>query len=191
MHPKNHVTRISWHLPIQGSTLVRDFIEDRLSFADAHAAWYRRKKRFSQSLSKSLRILSLIFVVSGGIFPVIAQMENLLPVQAGYVLLALSGACLLFDRVLGISTGWARYMTAALELEALAEAFRAEALLIEVKNDETAHLALMELCRQFTENVNRVVLSETTKWVHDFSSGREELGRMTPLLAGMTERKKG
>lgn len=169
-----------WALPAEGTTLVRDFVADRLAFARAHASWYRRKKRRVQNLSKVTRFTAISFLVLGGIMPLLDQAGISVAPNAGYVLLAIGGACLLADRIFGISAGWARYMVAAIDIEALAEAFRASVVATESAEGQNADAAIMKLCSTFTHDICAIVSSETKVWVQEFNNGREELHQMVP-----------
>jgi len=167
-----------WALPAEGRALTRDFVEDRLAFARGHANWYRRKKRSAQFTSKALRLTSIGLLTLGGIVPLLSQAGVIVKSEAGYILLALGGACLLADRIFGISAGWARYMVAAMDIEGLAENFRASVVEIESKASTDGPDAIMRLCAEFTENIVTIVCSETGMWVKEFSNGRDELTRI-------------
>lgn len=168
-----------WALPIAGASLPRDFVSDRLAFARGHANWYRRKKRGLQFISKTLRLFAIAFITAGGIVPLLAQTGLPVPAEFGYVLLALGGACLLADRIFGVSSGWARYMVAAMDIEGLAEVFRARAVELESGSSPDCADLIMSLCKDFTVSINEVISAETDVWVKDFSNSRDELARLS------------
>lgn len=169
----------TWTLPVGGPTLVRDFVADRLAFARGHAMWYRRKKIRVQFLSKALRSAAIGFLATGGLVPLLAQVGVPVAPSVGYILLAIGGSCLLADRIFGVSAAWARYMVAAIDIEALSEAFRASVVAAESSANEDSRAAIIQLCRDFTDNVCIIVNSETKIWVQEFNNSRDELNKLT------------
>lgn len=168
----------SWILPSEGPALPRDFVADRLNFARRHADWYRRKKRGVQIVSKTLRFAAIIFLTVGGMIPLIAQTGLPVHLEYGYISFLLGGTCLLSDRIFGISTGWARYMVAALDIEALVENFRAQVVEIECKEHSGSGAVIVDLCRTFTENINIIIGAETNAWLQELSNSNEELSKI-------------
>lgn len=159
--------------------LVRSFVADRLTFARTHAAWYRRKKKTVQILSKALRLTAIGFLTMGGIAPLLAQADLPVGLHTGYILLAIGGSCLLADRIFGVSAAWARYMVAAIDIEALSETFRASVVATESSGEEDKRIVIMQLCREFTDGICTIVSSETKVWVQEFDNSRNELDRIS------------
>ncbi|WP_187829412.1 SLATT domain-containing protein [Labrys sp. KNU-23] len=174
----DHAPADLWTLPVEGPTLVRDFVADRLAFARTHSEWYRRKKKTVQIFSKALRLAAIGLLAVGGVVPLMAQVDIPIAPNAGYILLAIGGSCLLADRIFGVSAAWARYMVAAIDIETLSETFRASVVATESSAGEDRRLAIMQLCKSFTDDICAIVSSETKVWVQEFDNARDELGRM-------------
>lgn len=92
--------------------------------------WYLRKKRWPSLLSRLLRALAILFAVLGGLAPLLSSDNKetaCLLYNAdrwGYILIALAGAFMLFDRYFGFSASWMRYMTAQMALQRNLEKFQ-------------------------------------------------------------------
>jgi hypothetical protein len=97
----------------------------------------------------------------------------------GYVLLALGGALLLADRIFGISSGWARFMVAAVDIEAKAEVFRVKIISAAYQAKPSSNDNILQLCLEFTELISACIVGETKTWVSEFNQGRDELGKLT------------
>ena len=181
IHHYNRPVIDLWNLPYNGTINVHDFVEDRLNFARRHANWYRCKKRRIQFISKLLRLMAILLVIAGGIIPLLAHTNFPVPTQAGYILLALGGGCVLTDRIFGVSAGWVRYMIAAINIEAQAEIFRANIVEIEIKKNSEKEAIIIQKCNELTENIIQIVKLETEAWVQEFSNGRNELSRIAAI----------
>jgi hypothetical protein len=101
--------------------------------------WYRRKKPAKRWVSVGLRVISLGFLILGGLAPFVPPSlqayfdgtDSVLllafgsePAKVGYLLLALGGGLYMFDKMFGMSSGWMRFMFAELELTARRNQFR-------------------------------------------------------------------
>jgi hypothetical protein len=108
------------------NTLAQE-VEQRITEA---IDWYLRKKRWPSRASRLLRFLAIVLAVLGGLAPLVSggnDTTSCLLVNAdrwGYILIALAGACLLFDRFFGFSASWMRYMTAQMALQRSLEEFQ-------------------------------------------------------------------
>lgn len=147
--------------------VLNKLFKERIEFSNRHADWYRRKKRSRQRVSLSIRLIGVVLLVAGGIWPQIVAIKRDLPPQAGYILLAFSAGLFLVDRVFGASSNWQRYIVAALEIEAKREIFtvRWNQLQAIEPSQELLTQKSFVLALEFTEQVEGIVLNETNSWV--------------------------
>ena len=172
---------------------VEASLETLYGYVEAEAVrqinWYYRKKKLKAFMSRNLRLAAILLTGAGGLIPIIGAFFNTdqkpgpLPIplgQLGYVLLALAGGLVLFDRYFGFSTGWMRYITAALKLERSLGEFRLEWARLNAQrtgNPPTPEQAeeLIQLCCRFSSYVRTQVEQETYDWVREFNSNLSQL----------------
>lgn len=147
-------------------------------------SWYRTKKKSKQFTSLFLRCLAIIFAILGGLCPLIggsafgAELS-----KVGYVLLAVSGGFLLFDKLFGTSAAWMRFMTAAQDLEAELDMMRIRWASISAEPESNASEASatkkkLEALSQFVEKIHLIIGQETGAWVREFRSSIAELEKL-------------
>lgn len=151
--------------------------QDRVAFADKHAQWYRRKKRSRQILAIGLRTVATVLVVAGGLCPIAAQAGIKGVEKWGYVLIGLAGGIFLFDKSLGFSAAWLRYMLAASRIEAELESFKLRwAGLDDAGRGNDQRAKRIALAEAFTRTVSEVVLEETKSWQREYVSTAPRAG---------------
>lgn len=164
---------------VLGGDINREAVaNDRLTFAAETVRWYRRKKRTKRRLSNIARVLATVLLVVGGAIPLISPLISTVDARWGYPALAGSAGFLLIDRAFGWSRDWARYMLAATRIEAAAELYRIGALnLLDVQqSDDTV---FVELSKDFTSVVNKIVEKETADWDKEHVLALGELEKLT------------
>jgi hypothetical protein len=152
------------------STPLDEIYAGRVAFAESYASWYRHKKRSRQLIAIVLRMLATVLVVAGGLCPIAAQAGVPGLEKWGYVLIGLAGGIFLFDKSLGYSAAWLRYMMAASRIEAEIEGFKLRwiALTGRPENSGKRHQQALALAESFTKAVSGIVLDETRTWQRDF-----------------------
>lgn len=155
--------------------------------------WYDRKRRPKRILSQWLLGISVLLGGIGILCPLIesACKECRIPffdcsvsfLHLGYIVIALAGIIILFDRVYGLSTGWMRFMETQMKLEQYLKEFcldwaRAVAVKVpEEKMDEHQQELLSQL-RDFTHRVAELVMNETIAWKLEFRQNLSEIDKM-------------
>ena len=107
----------------------------------------------------------------------------------GYILIALAGAFLLFDRYFGFSTSWMRYMTAQMALQKALERFQLSWAVwrIAVKNQKPTddqHNSGIALLNNFQQQTAELIEKEFQIWVTQFQE------QLTALQAAIDKDRK-
>ncbi|MEY9871082.1 hypothetical protein ABH931_000536 [Streptacidiphilus sp. MAP12-33] len=146
--------------------------------------WYHRDRRWKRRGARFLRVFAALFGVGGAVLPLVALTGTWKPGQDwGYVLLLLSGCCLVADRVFGLTSGWMRDISTAQALQRRLEAFQfdwASECVREVlgPTEGTAGEAAercLGVLRRFCEDVSDMVRTETSEWMLEFRASMTQL----------------
>lgn len=102
----------------------------------------------------------------------------------GFVLLALGGGAVLFDRSFGFSASWTRYVRAALALERALSAAQAlwikTYIAVDPGSPTTADLdALLQIITELREETTEILEGEAVAWAGYLTESLEELTRST------------
>ena len=157
--------------------------------AERAIRWYYAKRTVKRRLGSGLRITAIVMGGLGTVVPVIAGISGFswLAAAWGSVLAALAGICIALDRLLGASTGWARYVTTALRLGHMLEDFELAWTSRRVCSpDGLTEDELQEAvaaCQAFSRAVHAAVEAETQSWAREFGSALRDLERMAPAAA--------
>jgi hypothetical protein len=176
---------------------LRQYVETE---AQKQIAWYYAKKARKARMSVTLRFISIVLFVFGGLVPIIkatlpASATATLPFdfgQAGYLLIGIAAGCIGLDRYFGYSTGWIRYITTAMAIEKSLEEYRLEWTQHTAKARGTPPTAeqleeLIQTCAKFSLTFKSHVEQETKAWVTEFQSNLTQLEKS--LQAGAEEAK--
>jgi hypothetical protein len=185
----DEILHLSWKEPdIAGSILLlRQYVE---SEAQRQIDWYFRKMKVKSQASTALRFVAIALFVAGGLVPILKgtltpDTVRKLPFdfgETGYLLLGIAAGCLALDRFFGYSTGWIRYITAALAIEKSLEEFRMEwaRTLAKLRGGAPNEAQLDQLiltCETFSVAIRGQVEQETKAWVAEFESSLSQLER--------------
>src|SRR4051794_31207936 len=131
--PPIDLSKLSWKDADAEASLavLNQYVVDQ---AQKQIEWYWTKKTAKVQMSMSLRFLAIVLVVFGGLVPIL---KAVLPAtliarfpfdfgQCGYLLIGVAAGCAGLDRFFGYSTGWIRYVAAAMAMEKSLEEFRFE-----------------------------------------------------------------
>jgi hypothetical protein len=174
-------------------------LESLRSWTEQQAAetinWYLRDKQFKRWGSRLLRAAAVVFAVTGGMVPLIADESD---IRTGYVLLALAAGCVGFDHFFGLSAGWMRDITTAQALQGQLSRFQVawatwQAAYAGIHTpDEPAAPGVapaLVLLDGLIADVVALTSHETAQWVDEFSASMASLRRQTvppgtPVLGG-------
>ena len=137
--------------------------------------WYQSARKKRRVAAQGLRFLAALLIVGGTLVPVLKPLyPDDVPAEVGYVLIVASGACLLINRAMGLSSGWIRYIRTSFILEKDLDAFQldwAKALADMGGRPETPKQVddLLDKLRSFVAKVNRVLLNEMDTWADQFN----------------------
>lgn len=157
--------------------------------------WYLQHKVWPCRLSRLLRALAILAGVLGGLAPLLGGASvsgefagdkwSLYANQSGYILIALAGAALLFDRYFGFSSSWMRYMTAQRALQRALENFQLSWAIwrLQVKDagpDDEQQAAAIALLTAFQKMISELVDQEFQAWVAQF---KQELAQLQAAVS--------
>lgn len=144
--------------------------------------WYLWKKTVKSRWSRILRAGAIILAVGGGVVPLVhAARPSLIAAEWGYVVLAVSAGCVLFDRYFGFTSSWMRYMRAQARLHrvlVLAQADWATASL-RAKDGQAVEDVLIPIIREFIRDIAETVEGETDEWAIELTNQSEQLHNRT------------
>lgn len=132
---------------------------------DSAISWYITKKNRRRRLARMLRTTAILFSLVGISIPIIEPLVAQLDIRWGYLLFGFAGATILVDNTFGISTGWSRYVPAALELAELKRKLELEALKLDTL--ESTEESRWELLERGCELYWKIIQEETEQWLKD------------------------
>lgn len=168
---------------------VRADIDGALAEIHSHATlmaqemkeWYWNARSAKKRYSLFLKGVSVLLFAGGAILPYLSSVfasdhSRLTATQIGVVALVVAGLLQALDRVLGLSSGWVRYVTTVLTMESSCRVFELnwKSHLLKcrgVLTEEDKHI-LFELAKRFEEELLALQRAETDKWVVEFNSSQ-------------------
>lgn len=164
---------LSWDDPAQAYESTKTLYRTARDKALENVQWYMAKRAGRRRAAQLLRFLAAVLAAGGVLIPVVALVLPQVPSPLGYVLLVASGACLLVNRALGVSSGWLRYMTTAFEITTRLDQFQLEWTQAQAKlaGRVPAQGEIMELLDKiggFIGELDRIVEDETRTWAAQF-----------------------
>lgn len=146
--------------------------------------WYLWKKTIKSRWSRILRATAIVLAVAGGVVPLVhAARPSAIAAEWGFVVLALSAGCVLFDRYFGFTSSWMRYMRAQARLHRvllLAQADWATASL-RAQDGQAAEDLLIPIIRGLIEDIAETVEVETDEWAAELTNQSEQLHDRTGI----------
>jgi len=155
--------------------------------------WYWNSIETKRSCSFAVRFASYVFLVLGGVLPVVAGLSSdpatrLLFTQVGVTALALAGLLQAGDRIFGWSSGWMRYVTTVMAMESATRKFELDwsSYLISRTDplSDSDKQPLFDLAKQLEEAIAKLQTDETDKWVTEFNSSQ---GLLSDLIKSQRE----
>lgn len=148
--------------------------------------WYWNNAKKKSLWARNLRMIAIFATAIGGIFPVISQIildangaPRFSPAWAS-VVLAIGGTCLALDRFYGFSSGWVRFMTTALNIQAWSKEFQFEwqqqrATLQGQQPTLEQAQEMIARCSTYSTRISNAVSEETKQWVQEFQESLKAL----------------
>jgi hypothetical protein len=144
------------------------------------ADWYLNDRIRKRRGARALRIAASVLAVAGAALPLI-QLAGAVDSVATWGFLGLlgAGACVCFDRVLGLTAGWMRDVATAQAVQRRLEALRfdwaSESVREVLGPTEGTAAEAAERClgilRRFCDDISDLVRMETSDWMVDFGAG--------------------
>jgi hypothetical protein len=158
-----------------------------VTHAEDRIAWYDRAARGYSIRARLIRRVALTLFILGTLAPIVAtllvRLGNLgyerdlaeLPfAEAGYVLLAIAAALVIFDQFFGYSSSWMRFRQSQAKLEVMLADLRFSWAALVVARDPDAESAQRNKCsallHDFVVGVERLAEAETREWANNFRS---------------------
>ncbi|MFC5287624.1 SLATT domain-containing protein [Actinokineospora guangxiensis] len=171
------------HPPISRSapdTTHRERLESLFRWAEERTQrtidWYLWRKTSRSRLSKACRAAAILLGVAGAALPLVHSAYPPGPApEWGFVLLALSGGCVLADRLFGFSSSWTRFMRTQAALQAELAVAQARFLGWSGAQGDTEAVTpesaadLIAITQELIEKTSAVVLQETATWADDLT----------------------
>lgn len=187
---------------------LRSHMEQLCSWAERQAsgavAWYYKRKEPKRRGSRGLRLGAILFLSVGALIPLLVAAGLLDRVpgpssvgSVGYVAFGLGAACIAIDKLFGLSSGWMRFVSAAMAIEKEIVSFRFDRIAFLATNrqlplNEARFLEMLGLVKRFRHAVLDVVANETDEWILEFKSNFARLeaqltrAREAPVVAGVS-----
>ncbi|NUO50315.1 MAG: SLATT domain-containing protein [Polyangiaceae bacterium] len=165
---------------------LKESAEER---AQAAIGWYLQRKVRSAFWSRMLRVMAISFVAIGGLAPLTHSLVTAIGSKtdvpwlntSGYVAFGLAGAAMAFDRYLGVSSTWMRFMGAALQLQRTLVTFQSDWTILTMRLESSPTKKsveeLAERARRLTEDVESIIELETKDWMAEFRGALSDLNR--------------
>jgi hypothetical protein len=196
------------YLAAASANSVKRLFDSAIVHAQDRLDWYDKKANQLSRSAKTLRLLSILCFAIGTAMPVLMALVIKWPTgapptpattaaaaiefrtwpltEAGYVLLALAGALVIFDQFFDLSGSWIRYRQAQARLEVQVADLRYQwaSLLAECGGvmPEGANAAkFVNLLRDFIVRVELTAETETTEWATQFRSRIQAFDRNPDL----------
>ena len=143
-------------------------------------AWYLGHKRSKSRCSRSIQFLAVTLTAAAAIAPLVQPILGIpLSPFSPTLLVGLAAALLGLDKAFGFSSGWARYVMAAANLQKSLEEFRMDwAVMIAKACPAPAPEqieALLHRAKEFRVNVQGIVIQETKDWVAEFQNNLAQM----------------
>lgn len=160
---------------------------------DCHSvlAWYGRAKRSKQWMAIVLRWVALVSVAAGGVAPMLLELlPESLDIRAGWasIVFGLAAAALAVDRYLGFSSGWMRYVTVMMKVNALVQRYE---ILVERERvkwgagEPTGEQVgvLLDASQNCLTELHQLVQDETNLWMTEFRETGNQLSELARTRA--------
>jgi cell division protein FtsB len=180
-----------------------------VTHAEDRIAWYdRAARRYSRS-ARLIRRGCLTLFILGTLAPIVAtllarlgphlgyerDLAQLPFAEAGYVLLAIAGALVIFDQFFGYSSSWIRFRQSQAKLEVMLADLRFSWVALISAQDPDAESIQRTKCsvllHDFIVTVERLAEAETREWATNFRSQIDAFDQSPQLSVKTMEVRRG
>lgn len=160
---------------------LREYAENQVRRA---IRWYYERKEIKARWSWGLRFFTVLFSGIGALCPITEAVWptiwGVAPSKLGYIFIASAAIFVAFDRFTGSSSGWMRYIAAAIKLETLLEQFRLQWVRLNAERgdnplDTTSVKPFLDQIEAFSTAARAEVEKETQAWISEFQSNLGQL----------------
>jgi hypothetical protein len=150
--------------------------------------WYLDRKRSKKLWAQALRVVAILATALAGLVPLLSEQLKWLPAIWGSAALIIAGTALGLDRFFGFSSAWMRFLTTEMEIRHALHRFlfdweAKQAKLAGATPDEEMAQAMVQGCRGFIEEVNRILRDEMEEWVYEFRQNLAEIDKAAKAQA--------
>ncbi|WP_126971730.1 SLATT domain-containing protein [Gynurincola endophyticus] len=175
----NYEPIVDWNASLAKDKLI-ELYNDVQHIVDYNILWYQNSLEKKSWWARWLRGMAIAFFVLTTIAPYLATIddENIYILYGGYILAAVAAGLLLFDRFLGLSNSWIRYMITGMELQKNRNEFvkKWQVLLFEnTPLTKRRFAVLIDALILYQGNCNEIVQSETKAWGREYQESMKEL----------------
>lgn len=149
--------------------------------------WYLEDKRVKKRASRYLRSLTIVLASAGGVVPLLPPPTPLDP-RWGFVLIGVAVSFQAFDRFFGLSSAWMRDIAGAQAIHGLLDTLQQYWIAYRSGVLTEAPLDVVERLRTFSEDLARIIESETSQWRTQFNAS---LAQLAALLQDPSSRSPG
>ncbi len=186
-----HLEDLLWDAPnaVKSIQTIYDYLRDD---ALSSINWYTRQRKKKRFWAISIRNISVVLAGIGAIIPLISTVLNnkiSLGIDSGIIVtivLALAGGLILFDKILGISSGWIRYIKTELKIRQALELFeldweaqRASWLGNPPSSGQIA--SILQKATNFASELNNFISDETNAWIEEFQNSLKQIDDMVKI----------
>lgn len=176
---------------------LNQVFEHTVASIENSIGWYQGAARGKKRAAQSIRTVSLLLLGIGTIIPVMIDLTTqffgwTIPASLATLILAVGSGLLAFDRFMGYSTGWMRFLLTEMLLKAKLDAFRFQ-WMIENANRKGASptddeiLSALNRFAAFQAEVSKIVQDETQLWVEEFQSNLRSLDENFQSIAQVAQ----
>jgi hypothetical protein len=166
----------SWQASDRDRSLKNVFQHVRSDALDA-ISWYARRRRPKRWIATLTRLLAIFLIGAAAILPLVdsALGGNAIPAVWISIAVTLGAGAIAFDRFLGSSSGWIRYIKTEQQIRDALEFFELDWEVERASwqgNDPTLEQvsSMLSRAKAFATQINSIVQEETNAWVDEFQS---------------------
>jgi hypothetical protein len=169
---QHDLPQLDWKNPDKALSAIFDYA---IAYAREAEGWYMNMRGPKRVGGRTLRVVAIALVGAAALIPILGEIygdggKPAIPPAWASVALLVAATLIGFDRFFGFSTGWARFLTAGLEIGRLRHDFEFEWQELAVSPAAEGPLNRLQLAHDFVEAVDKVVAQETGAWQSEFQA---------------------